>query len=263
MEFDELFPLRSLVTNWTVSSSMIYPYSSPSRSALTSLSHAHQGSSIATGRTKVLSVFETAKKMNAKLMRHPTINGSSLNGDDELVWGPDAELTPLGISQAETAKAAWEAELSKGLRVPDSMYVSPHARAFNTWKITFSGNAQFKQSGPPSVMEACRERFGVHTCDRRRPKAFITSAFPEGVIEEGFTEEDELWTTDVRETTEQVAARVKTVIDHVFNHDPGNFISITSHSGMINGFLMAIGRPFYRLPTGGVLPVVVKGTVKT
>ncbi|KAJ8503214.1 hypothetical protein ONZ45_g11061 [Pleurotus djamor] len=176
-----------------------------------------------------------------------------LNGDNELVWGPDAELTPLGISQAETAKVAWEAELSNGLRAPDSMYVSPHARAFNTWQITFSGNDRFTQSGPPLVMEACRERFGVHTCDRRRAKAFITPAFPEGVVEEGLTEEDELWTTDVRETTEQVAARVKRVIDHVFNHDPGNFISITSHSGMINGFLTAIGRPFYRLPTGVLL----------
>ena len=55
-------------------------------------------------------------------------------------------------------------------------------------------------------------------------------------------------------------------------------ISITSHGGFINGFLDAIGRPSYSLPTGGVshflhhegqidmivlsgvLPVVVRGT---
>ncbi|KAJ8502544.1 hypothetical protein ONZ45_g11655 [Pleurotus djamor] len=98
------------------------------------------------------------------------------------------------------------AELPNGLRVRDFMHVSPHARAFNTWQIAFSGSDQLKQSGPPLVMEACRERFGVHTCDRGRSKAFVMSASPRGVVKEGFVDEDELWTTDVRETTAQVAA---------------------------------------------------------
>ena len=35
-------------------------------------------------------------------------------------------------------------------------------------------------------------------------------------------------------------------------------IGITAHGGFINGFLEAVGRAHYALPTGGVLPVVVK-----
>lgn len=37
-------------------------------------------------------------------------------------------------------------------------------------------------------------------------------------------------------------------------------IGITAHGGFINGFLTAVGRVHYALPTGGVLPVVVKCT---
>ncbi|KAJ8474034.1 hypothetical protein ONZ45_g16086 [Pleurotus djamor] len=186
---------------------------------------------------------------------------SKLDGDDEIVWGPDAEITPLGVSQAENAKAAWQTELANGLRIPDAMYVSPLSRALRTWEITFADDKRFKKAGRPLVMEACREQYGVHTCDQRRSKEFIGSTFREVVFEKGFTQDDELWTPDVREPSEHVAARVKTVIDHVFMHDKGTFISVTAHSGMINGFLASIGRPSFGLPTGGVLPVVVKATL--
>ncbi|KAJ8507323.1 hypothetical protein ONZ45_g10294 [Pleurotus djamor] len=185
---------------------------------------------------------------------------SKLHGDGEIVWGPDAEITSLGALQAEHARAAWQTELPNGLRIPDAMYVSPLSRALRTWEITFGDDQRFKKAGRPLVMEACREQFGV-PCDQRRSKRFIGSRFRDVVFEHGFTEEDELWTPHIREPFEDVTARVKTVIDHVFTHEQGTFISVTSHSDMINAFLASIGRPSFCLPTGGVLPVVVKGTL--
>ncbi|KAJ8520637.1 hypothetical protein ONZ45_g2561 [Pleurotus djamor] len=113
---------------------------------------------------------------------------SMLDGDDEIVWGPDAEITPLGVSQAENAKAAWQTELSNGLRIPDTMYVSPLSRAL-PWEITFADNKRFKKAGRPLVMEACREQYGVHTCDQRGSKEFIGSTFREVLLEKGFTQD--------------------------------------------------------------------------
>ncbi|KAJ8519522.1 hypothetical protein ONZ45_g3509 [Pleurotus djamor] len=189
-------------------------------------------------------------------------HGEGFHGDDEIVWGPDAEITPLGVSQAENAKAAWQTELANGLRIPDAMYVSPLSRALRTWEITFADDNRFKKAGRPLVMEACREQYGVHTCDQRRSKEFIGSTFREVVFEKGFTQDDELWTPDVREPSEHVAARVKTVIDHVFTHDKGTFISVTAHSGMINGFLASIDRPSFGLPTGEDTAAFLKNILK-
>ncbi|KAF9493757.1 phosphoglycerate mutase-like protein [Pleurotus eryngii] len=200
--------------------------------------------------------------------RHTNGHWSKLDGDGEIVWGPDAELTPLGISQAQTAHTAFVAEFASGLRIPDATYVSPLSRALRTFEITFDGLFSGEHPEDP-IQAACREQYGVHTCDLRRSRTFIFSTFPhittlppklDAHTPFPLTENDELWTADERETSDHVAARVKTVLDVVFEKERGDFISITAHSGMINGFLASIGRPSFSLGTGGVLPVVVKGT---
>ncbi|KAJ8503206.1 hypothetical protein ONZ45_g11059 [Pleurotus djamor] len=136
----------------------------------------------------------------ATLLNFCDSHWAKLNGDDELPSAPDAELTPLGFSQAETAKVAWEAELPNGLRVPGTVYVSPHRRAFNTWQTTFSGNNNLKKSGLVMEVSTLVED---DSASMRAAKAFITSAFPRGVVKEGFTDGDEIWKTDLRETTRQ------------------------------------------------------------
>lgn len=83
---------------------------------------------------------------------------SKLNGDGELVWGrkfqsslhldgltakisADPDLTDVGISQAQDAHAAWEAErkLKVGIPLPEKLYCSPMTRAMHTHVITFDG----------------------------------------------------------------------------------------------------------------------------
>ncbi|KAL1690912.1 histidine phosphatase superfamily [Schizophyllum commune] len=174
---------------------------------------------------------------------------AKLNGDDEITWGPDPELTPLGKDQARDVNAMWKQEIQGGMPLPDFLYSSPFTRALDTLRITLG---DFLGLTPrPLVLENCREVSGVHTCDKRRTRSYIASAFPEVDIEEGFTEEDEYYEDDVREPPESVVARARAVLVRIFEDREREFISITAHGGWINAFLTAVGRERFALPTGG------------
>ncbi|KIK29101.1 hypothetical protein PISMIDRAFT_517630 [Pisolithus microcarpus 441] len=183
---------------------------------------------------------------------------SKLNGDGELTWGPDPELTLVGEGQADEAHLAWKTEFQCGLPFPEKLYCSPLTRAIRTNQRSFKGlNPDGRKT---TIVENIREEFGIHTCDKRRTRTYIHETFPEYLIEAGFTEEDELWTPDVRETWEDVDVRVKTVLDMIFENDKEQFISITAHGGFINAFLRVTDHLSWVLPTGGVIPIVIKAT---
>ncbi|KAF8148272.1 phosphoglycerate mutase-like protein [Crassisporium funariophilum] len=184
---------------------------------------------------------------------------SKLNGDGEIVWGPDPQLTPVGVQQAHVVQDMWKIEAAVGLPGPHMRYCSPLTRAMHTCDIIFEGSSG-DSDAPVMVLENCREENGVHTCDKRNTRTYIASAFPHFSIEDGFTELDELWDPEIRESKAQVAQRARKVLEYIFAHHDVNdiFISLTAHGGFINGFLAAVGRVPFPLPTGGVLPVVVK-----
>ncbi|KAK7062789.1 putative phosphoglycerate mutase pmu1 [Paramarasmius palmivorus] len=141
---------------------------------------------------------------------------SKLDGDGELVWGPDAELTPLGEDQARAVNQAWKTELAFNIPLPKRRYSSPMTRALNTYLLTFE---DIPLVGRPLVLENLREQYGEHTCDKRRSRTYIATTFPQFDIEQGFTEEDELWTADERESSVHVASRAKAVLDVIFEND--------------------------------------------
>lgn len=103
-----------------------------------------------------------------------------------------------------------------------------------------------------------REAIGAHTCDRRGTKTYIHNRDPSYEFENGFTEDDELWRADARETDAALDARMKELLDDVFSHDDSTFISFTSHSGAIGGILRVIGHRKFNLATGSVIPALVK-----
>jgi hypothetical protein len=127
-------------------------------------------------------------------------------------------------------------------------------------------------------MQNCREEYGVHTCDKRNTLTYIKGAFPQFELESGFTEEDQLWEPNSRETKEQAEHRAKKVLDTIFQNDKDAActyniqwissmlsgerghagISITAHGGIIHAFLRCMGRPKYPLPTGGTIPLLYR-----
>ncbi|KLO11349.1 phosphoglycerate mutase-like protein [Schizopora paradoxa] len=186
-------------------------------------------------------------------------------GDGTIIWGPDPHLTSIGEGQASYAHAMWKQELSSSnIPLPTKFYCSPLSRALQTCLITFDPIVDFKSCAEgrrPLVIEDCRERFGVSTCDQRRPKSYIQSTFGEKVtIDENLPEEDVIFKPDERETYEHVADRVRAVLDRIFDERNKDdlVISITAHNGWINTLISVTGHAHYDLPTGGVLPMVVK-----
>ncbi|KAI0953659.1 hypothetical protein AcW1_007823 [Taiwanofungus camphoratus] len=208
-----------------------------------------------------------------------------------MTWGPDPLLTSLGITQAEAARSAWEFEVPFGIPTPEQCYASPLHRTLSTWDLTFNVDEILGENKRVIILENLREEHGVHTCDMRDSLSVIRRNFPPPTytFEADFSEEDLIWQPDERETKEHVKERASAVLDKVFEDNRGTCtcliwlagsvcsvhidvyfiflimprlvdISVTAHGGIINGFLAAMGRTPYSLPTGGVLPLVIKRT---
>lgn len=185
---------------------------------------------------------------------------SKLSGDGELTWGPDSDLTLRGEGQADEAHDAWRTEMAYGLPFPDRLYCSPLTRAIRTNQRTFKDlNADGCDT---TIVENIRELFGVHTCDKRRTRTYITQTFPEYSIDDDLTEEDELWKPDIRETRADIDFRVRAALDMIFGNDKEQVISITTHGGFFGSFLRVTNHHYVLLPTGGVMPVVIKATAE-
>ena len=146
---------------------------------------------------------------------------------------------------------------------PERYYTSPLYRCLQTARLTYSG-LELPSSRPfkPEVKELMREVMGEHTCDKRSPKTVVHDAVPNWDIEPGFTEEDELWQADHRETHEEHDIRTQTLLDDIFGQERHTFMSFTSHSGSIASLLRVIGHRQLKVPTGGLMPMLVKGTQK-
>lgn len=115
----------------------------------------------------------------------------------------------------------------------------------------------------PTVKELFRENISIHTCDNRHNKTYIHDMFPSWIIEDGFSENDELWNGVTAETDEAEAVRSKKVMDEVFlqlqmEQKSNLFVSVTSHSGEIGSLLSVLGHRTFSLNTGAVIPVLIK-----
>lgn len=144
--------------------------------------------------------------------------------------------------------------------VPDAWIASPLMRCLKTAELEW---ASLKLPGfKPTIKELAREVMGEHTCDRRSSRSAIHTAYPEWPIEEGFTEEDELWQADHRETHAEHDVRTLEFLDQVFEGEgrEASVLSLTSHSGAIASLMRVIGHREFRLGTGGMVPVLVKAT---
>lgn len=115
----------------------------------------------------------------------------------------------------------------------------------------------------PIIKESLREQFGVHTCDRRSSLSAIRRLFPQYEIEKGFTENDELWTSEQRESVEEVTLRLKGFLQQLFQDDDSTYVSVTTHSGAIRALEAALGHPDVWPGVGSMIPFMVQSINKT
>lgn len=186
---------------------------------------------------------------------------SELNGDQNLTWGPDSRLSSKGKHQIQVAKHAWKREISQSLPIPSLFITSPLSRAIETMEITSVWNVTKNQG--PEVREGWRENIGLHTCDLRRSQSEIQTDYRFLRFEDGFHETDQLWTKEFQETSKQLDLRIHKSLERLFN-DPIDqqhiYVSITTHSGVINSLLRVIGHRPFPTQTGGMIPLVIKGS---
>jgi len=183
-------------------------------------------------------------------------------GNGTISWS-DALLTPAGEAQALKANAFWSTLITtQKIPVPESYYTSPLTRCLDTCNLTFS-SLPLPSTHPfiPVIKELFREAIGVHTCDRRSSKTFIRDRYPEWKFEEGFKEDDPLWSATERETDAAMDERSRRVLDGVFEEDGNTWVSVSSHSGEIGSILRVVGHIPFSLGTGQVIPVLVKADV--
>ncbi|KAJ5135795.1 uncharacterized protein N7515_005073 [Penicillium bovifimosum] len=188
---------------------------------------------------------------------------AELDGNGTASW-VDATLTPTGESQALKANAFWQKQIhEQRIHTPDHYYVSPLTRTLQTANLTFTGLVLPKGSAPfkPTVKELFREGISIHTCDHRRSRSYIHDLFPNWPIEEGFSEEDELWDGVTAESADAQDARSAQALGQVFFASSGKkeaFVSVTAHSGEIASILRVLKHREFSLNTGAVIPVLVK-----
>lgn len=185
---------------------------------------------------------------------------SKLDGDGTRYW-VDAHLTAIGEQQAKDAGSFFAKQFSdERMPLPDTWIASPLMRCLKTAELEWSGLKL--QAFKPTIKEMAREVMGEHTCDRRSSRTKIHAAYPEWPIEAGFTEDDELWQADHRETHAEHDVRTVALLNQVFEMEgkDASVLSLTSHSGAIASLMRVIGHREFRLGTGGMVPVLIKAT---
>ena len=68
-----------------------------------------------------------------------------------------------------------------------------------------------------------------------------------------------MWGPVYEETEAQQTVRVRGVLDELWRTEGDVYISVTAHGGTVKGILRNFGHREFRLQTGGMIPVVVRG----
>lgn len=196
------------------------------------------------------SLFLAKRTKRIHFVRHAEGTHNAANkayGDDTPVtfstdgaWEhQDAKLTQHGIEQCLEVRT----ELLNDVN-PELIVVSPFTRTLQTAHILFSGS-----NIPFLVHDACGERRGKYTCDKRRDKATIISEMKpiyeytgDTIDFESFayeTESDEIWTEE-READSSVKQRGFHLMRWLSTR-PEDEIVVVSHSSWLKHLFREFG----------------------
>jgi broad specificity phosphatase PhoE len=182
------------------------------------------------------------------------------DGDGVTTWF-DAFLTDLGQQQARDLAAFWADLVDRdGAPLPGKLYTSSLARCLQTSRLAFSNLMESHgRVFAPTVKDALRERYTLHTCDMRRPRSWIAENYPDYPIEDGMPEEDPLRTMDHYETHAEHEARKQAALEDIFNTDAEEFVSLTIHSMAIRAIQGVCGVSRHRVREGSTIALLVRG----
>jgi hypothetical protein len=135
-----------------------------------------------------------------------------------------------------------------------------HRRSAATLQITWEDiTLDKKHHSHPVIKEKLRETLGLHTCDRRSSKSTLRKTFPDFRFEKGFAENDPLYDPDLREPNDARDLRLREALEEIMRENKKKtYLTISSHSGSTSSMLKVIGHREFRLPTGAMIPAVVK-----
>lgn len=142
----------------------------------------------------------------------------------------DPALTPDG----EAGAAAHAPALRAAAPPVGRVFVSPLQRTLQTATLAFGGPDGFPC--PVVAVEACRERWGGHYADRRRPLCEAARQFPAVDFSSVEHNVDALWKLDERETLAHVGARACEVVA-LIKSDPAPVIAVVTHSVFLAAML--------------------------
>ncbi|XP_021665772.2 phosphoglycerate mutase-like protein 1 isoform X2 [Hevea brasiliensis] len=149
----------------------------------------------------------------------------------------DAPLSPLGCQQVTNLR---NYVLASGLlKRIDLVITSPLLRSMQTAVEIFGSEESGLERPPIVAIELCRERLGVHPCDKRRTICQYRNLFPEIDFSWIESDDDILWKADVRETSEEIAARGLKFMNWLWTRQERE-IAVVSHSKFLLYTLSAL-----------------------
>lgn len=197
---------------------------------------------------------------------------NKMTTDGDIVWAPDPKLSELGEKQALENNIVWKKEVELGAPIPSKFYVSPLQRSMRTHYLTWHDIVP--KGTRFLVKELLRETIGANLCHKRSPKSYIDNVFaPIGFDTAEITETDDLF-TDKKESFWEQTIRMNKFLQYLFDQDciggkiernivkRNTFISTTSHAGSIRAFITVLGHRNFTIPTGGMIPIVIKAKRK-
>ncbi|GMI91033.1 hypothetical protein like AT1G09935 [Hibiscus trionum] len=153
----------------------------------------------------------------------------------------DAQLSPLGLQQV--CKLRQDVHASGLLKRIDLVITSPLYRTMQTAMGVFGGGSAMPGGlNCPQIMavELCRDRLGQRPCDMRRRVSECQALFPSIDFTMMDGEEDSMWNPDVRESEEEMAARMVLFMEWLWTR-PEQEIVIVSHGIILQHILYVLG----------------------
>lgn len=169
----------------------------------------------------------------------------------------DAPLTPFGVEDAQSkGQLSVRAELDRGMPPIERVVVSPISRAIQTAQ-NFFAKGQVPNE-PFTCIESCRETFDCHTCNKRRPLSELKRRFPDVDFSRLTDEEDQLWSTTHRETTEEIQKRAREFLLELFCEAPERYVVVAAHLSIIEAICAVTLGTQVRPSNCEVVPIVLE-----